>query len=147
MKTILVPIDFSDVTSRLIAAAEKLGLAFGSQLVLIHVSEPELDYVGLGPGAEGVGISVPRDFKAEQAKLDRWKGTLTSAGLETHALRVEGPAVEKILDEASRINADLIVVGSHGHGALYELLVGSVTSGILKRARCPVLVVPAIPGK
>ncbi|MEO8353471.1 MAG: universal stress protein, partial [Chthoniobacteraceae bacterium] len=39
--------------------------------------------------------------------------------------------------------ADMIVMGSHGHGSFYELLVGSVTSGVLRDARCPVLVVPA----
>jgi len=37
----------------------------------------------------------------------------------------------------------MIVMGSHGHGALYELLVGSITQGVLKAAKCPVVVVPA----
>jgi nucleotide-binding universal stress UspA family protein len=50
--------------------------------------------------------------------------------------------VESIVAEAQRLNADMIVVGSHHHGALYNLVVGSVTGDVLKRAKCPVLVVP-----
>ena len=59
------------------------------------------------------------------------------------ALHIQGSLVEKILTSAETHAADLIVMGSHGHGALYELLVGSVTSGVLHGAKCPVLVVPA----
>ena len=50
--------------------------------------------------------------------------------------------VEVILDEANKLNIDLIVVGSHGHGAVYHLMVGSVSQGVLHQSTCPVLVVP-----
>ena len=64
-------------------------------------------------------------------------------GTEVLAFHIQGPIVDKVLDEADKHGADLIVVGSHGHGALFEFLVGSVTSGILRASKCPVLVVPA----
>jgi len=51
--------------------------------------------------------------------------------------------VDKILREAREQNAGLIVMGSHGHGALYELLIGSVTQGVMKSAQCPVVIVPS----
>ncbi|HDY68944.1 MAG TPA: universal stress protein [Candidatus Scalindua sp.] len=47
-----------------------------------------------------------------------------------------------ILDESSKLKIDLIVVGSHGHGAVYHLIVGSVSEEVLQRSSCPVLVVP-----
>jgi nucleotide-binding universal stress UspA family protein len=50
---------------------------------------------------------------------------------------------EEILNQADELNADLIVMGTHGHGAMYNLLVGSVTKGVLKRSTRPVLLVPA----
>lgn len=49
---------------------------------------------------------------------------------------------EEILDQANELNADLIVMGTHGHGAMYNLLVGSVTKGVLKHSTWPVLLVP-----
>ena len=50
--------------------------------------------------------------------------------------------VEAIVEEAQRLKADMIIVGSHHHGTFYNLIIGSMTSGVLKRAGCPVLVVP-----
>jgi nucleotide-binding universal stress UspA family protein len=58
-------------------------------------------------------------------------------------VQVVGSPVQHITSEAERTEADYIVMGSHGHTALYELLVGSTTHGVLKRAHCPVVIVPA----
>jgi nucleotide-binding universal stress UspA family protein len=140
MKTILVPVDFSDVTPRVVGAAQTMARAFGSRIILLHVAEPEPDFVGFEPGPQTVRIGVARDFQAEHRQLEALKSTLT---VEALALQIQGPLVQKILEEAARHAVELIVMGSHGHGAFYELLVGSVTSGVLKSAPCPVLVVPS----
>lgn len=50
------------------------------------------------------------------------------------------PAV--ILDEAAKHHADFVIMGSHGHGKLYDFLVGSTASGLIKQARCGVIVIP-----
>ena len=140
MKTILVPVDFSDTTNGVIEAAKKFATTFGSRVVLLYVSEPEPDFVGFEPGPMAVRQTVARDLKAEHQKVEELK---VSCGLpDVLALHIQGAAIEKILSIATEQNADLIVMGSHGHGALYELLVGSVTAGVLKEAKCPVLVVP-----
>jgi nucleotide-binding universal stress UspA family protein len=47
-----------------------------------------------------------------------------------------------VLSEAKRLHAELIVVGSHGHGLLYDALLGSVSADILRKSSLPVLVVP-----
>jgi nucleotide-binding universal stress UspA family protein len=143
MKTILVPVDFSDVTPRVIETARSLARAFSSRLVLLHISEPEPDFVGFEPGPMAVRTSVARDFKKEHHKLEELRTELANEPGSVLALHIQGPLVEKILDEASKQGADLIVMGSHGHGALFEFLVGSVTSGVLRAAKAPVVVVPA----
>jgi len=143
MKTILVPVDFSDVTPRVTEQAETLARTFGARLVLLHVSEPEPDFVGFEPGPVSVRSSVAQDFRKERQQLDTLRTNVAKDGVEVLALHIQGPLVEKILDEADAQSADLIVIGSHGHGALFELLVGSITSGVLRGAHCPVLVVPA----
>lgn len=143
MKTILVPIDFSDVTVRVLETAQQFARSFGSRIVLLHVAEPEPDLVGFEPGPQTVRVSVAHDMRVEHQQLEKLKQELVDAGFDTIALNVQGPTSEKIIREAATLGAELIVVGSHGHGALYELFVGSVTSGVLKHAPCPVLVVPA----
>ena len=51
--------------------------------------------------------------------------------------------METILEEAAKLNADLIILGSHGHGGLLRALLGSVCEGVLRKSILPVLIVPA----
>lgn len=143
MKTILVPVDFSDVTDLVVNEACTMAKALGARLVLLHISEPDPDFVGFEPGPLVVRTAVARDFKAEHRRIEELKAKTAPSGLEIAALHMQGPLVEKVLAQAREQGADMIVMGSHGHGSIYELLVGSVTSGVLREAKCPVLVVPA----
>ncbi len=143
LPVILVPVDFSDVTQRVLETAAGLAAQFKSRVVLLHVAEPEPDFVGFEPGPQTVRVAVARDFKAERQRLDELKQQVEALGIDALALQIQGPIADKILHEAAQQNASLIIIGSHGHGAIYNLLVGSVTSGVLKSAKCPVLVVPS----
>ena len=143
MKTILVPVDFSDVATQVLSVASSMAVAFGSRLVIIYVAEAEPDFVGFEPGPPSVRVSVARDLKTERHRLEEIKERLVAEGREAIAFTIQGSAVEKILQEARDQSAGLIVMGSHGHGALYELLVGSVTQGVIKGAHCPVVIVPS----
>ncbi|MEA3188747.1 MAG: hypothetical protein QOD99_2577 [Chthoniobacter sp.] len=143
MKTILAPVDFSDATPLVAAAAQKLAQAFGARIVLLHVVEPEPVFVGYETGPETIRIAVAGDVHQEHQQLEAVKASLP--GLDVIALQIQGPVAEKILHESVQQHADYIVLGSHGHGALYHLLAGSVTSAVLRRAGCPVLVVPVHP--
>lgn len=143
-KTILVPVDFSDVTTRVTGAARSLAAAFDGTLILLHVEEPQPDFVGFEPGA--VPIQVPQVAERDQAatrQLENLRAIVEEGGVRATAVHTEGAVVERILATAAEHSADLIVVGSHGHGSLYNLLVGSIASGVLKDAPCPVLVVPS----
>jgi nucleotide-binding universal stress UspA family protein len=144
MKTILVPVDFSDVTTQVVETARKFAAAFEGRLVVLNVAEPEPDFVGFEAGPPTVRVATARDFRVERQRLDDIKAKLLASGCDIIALHIQGPIVEKILHEAGEQQADLIVIGSHGHGAFYDLLVGSVTHGVIKDARCPVVVVPSV---
>jgi nucleotide-binding universal stress UspA family protein len=141
MKTLLVPIDFSDVTARVVEMAAALAKAFGSRVVLVHVAEPEPQFVGYDPGPLSVRMAVAEDLHADQPRLEALKKEFGEA--EVLALHVQGSIPGQILELAREHGAMLIVMGSHGHGALYHFLAGSVTTAILKDAPCPVLVVPS----
>jgi nucleotide-binding universal stress UspA family protein len=143
MDTILVAVDFSSVTEAVIDAAVGVSRAFDSSVYLLHVEPPEPDFVGYEAGPETVRETIAGKIRQEHRMLQELEGAPWHDRNKVSALLIQGPTVEKILQEQERLNADLIVMGSHGHGALYSLLVGSVAEGVLRRADCPILVVPS----
>jgi nucleotide-binding universal stress UspA family protein len=141
MKTILVPVDFSDVSDKVVETASTLAAAFGSKIILLHVAEPEPEFVGYDPGPLTVRVAVATDIHADQKRLEALKEKFGKS--DVLALQVQGSSPDEILKLARNHAADLIVMGSHGHGPLYHLFVGSVTNAVLKDAPCPVMVVPS----
>jgi nucleotide-binding universal stress UspA family protein len=79
--------------------------------------------------------------------LQKQAASLRDSGVEVTALLLQGPTVESILNQSEKLKADWIVVGSHGHGALYHVWMGSVGQGLIHRAGCPVVVVPRTAGE
>lgn len=143
MKQILVPIDFSDVTGRVVGEVRRMATLTGAAITMVHVAAPNPDFVGFEPGPASVRDSVAQHMREEHRQLQAIEKELKRDGFVVTALLIQGYPVEKILMEAGRIKADLIVMGSHGHGLLRHLVVGSVTDGVLRKAPCPVLIVPA----
>jgi nucleotide-binding universal stress UspA family protein len=68
---------------------------------------------------------------------------LRGDGIETTALTIRGPTAATILSEATRLGVELIVMATHGRGAVFDLLVGSVSHAVLRETHVPVLLVPA----
>lgn len=147
MSGILVPVDFSTGTDSIIREAENLAKKVQQSLILLHVAAPNPDFVGYETGPETVRQQVAERFREEHRTLQDIKDKLSSRGIDAEALLVQGPTVEKILSEQKRLGADWIVIGSHGHSAVYDLLVGSVAEGILRHTTCPVIVIPCQQGR
>jgi len=139
---ILVAVDLSPASAEVIRVARRVAGATGSKVFVIHCAEPEPDFVGYDAGPEVVRDQVAAEFHREHKAVQDLAGSLRDAGIDATALLIRGPTVETTLQEAERIEAELIIVGSHGRGAVYDLLVGSYSSGILRRSMAPVLVVP-----
>lgn len=139
---ILVAVDLSAATARVIQVAERIARPMSGKVWVLHVAEPEPDLVGYDAGPEVVRDQVAHELRDEHRAVQAHAETLRTAGIEATALLVRGPIVETVLEEAKRLEADLLIVGSHGFGAIYDLLVGSASRGILKDTDIPVLVVP-----
>ncbi len=95
----------------------------------------------------GPGVVTPVDpgplREAAEERLQSIVAAVAGERAETvERVLVEGPAGDAILDNAR--DAELIVVGTHAHGALAELILGSVSHHVVKHARCPVVVVPPV---
>jgi len=151
MKRILVPIDFSDATPPVIDLARQLAKGLDAEIHLVHVKELT---AAAAPGALGYGLAgmpelapmpgmpIPED-EDQKSKLAQWQREIAQDGIKVSLHEPTGTVAEEILNQADVLHADLIVMGTHGHGAMYNLLVGSVTKGVLKHSRRPVLLVPA----
>jgi len=143
---ILVPIDFSDCAKTVLETAARLAEAFDGKLWVVHVAAPDPDFVGFEVGPQTVRDQRARDLREEHRLLQAEADALRDRGIEATALLLEGPTVEKILEEAERLDVDGIVIGSHGHGAAYRLLLGSVSESILRHTRVPLTIVPCSRG-
>ena len=161
MKRILVPIDFSDATPRVIDLARQLAKGLDAEIHLVHVKELS---AAAAPGTLGYGLAgmpelapmsgvpipvfdtmsqpIPED-EDQKSKLAQWQKEIAQDGIKVSLHEPTGTVAEEILNQADVLQADLIVMGTHGHGAMYNLLVGSATKGVLKHSKRPVLLVPA----
>lgn len=146
MKKLLVPVDFSDTQGRLIAAAEAEAKIRGASLCLLHVIEPAAEVAGFETDPEMMRLRIGQDLEAEEriesARLKELAKEIETRGITCASVVRFGLPADEILSAATEHGADLVVMGSHGHGALYHLFAGSVVTGVLKRTPCPVLVVP-----
>jgi nucleotide-binding universal stress UspA family protein len=140
---VLVAVDFSPVTQQVLATVRQIAATMPAQLRLVHVAPPDPAFVGYEAGPAVVRGQVAAEHRERHQQLQRLAEELRAAGVETTALLLQGPTVDALLAEAERLAADLVVLGSHGHGAVHDLLVGSVSEGVVRRSKRPVLLVPA----
>jgi nucleotide-binding universal stress UspA family protein len=143
MKNILVPLDLSPSGDRVVHTAAELAGPLGAKLWLVHVAAPDPDFVGFKAGPHYVREQRADVLRKEHVELQAMADRLRLKGITAEALLVQGPTTETLLDEAERLKADLIVMGSHGRGALYKAFVGSTSEQVLAGSKVPVLVVPS----
>lgn len=142
MKNILVPIDFSDLSGRVIELTGDLAQAFGSTVRLLHVAAPDPSIASAKTWPQEVRDELAKELVTEHDELEALAARLKARGIETKTLLARGEVAETVLDYAARTGCDLIVLGAHRRGALAELLPGSVVKSVLRRTTCPVMVLP-----
>jgi nucleotide-binding universal stress UspA family protein len=142
MKRILIATDGSPSAQEAVAFGLELAADQDAVATFVFVV-PAFDVVPTG----GFGLTASMPHKvtdAEYEPLERARDQAEGAGVAAHARLLRGEAVDEIVAFADVIDADLIVVGSRGHGTLASTLLGSVSRGVLHEARRPVLVVRGI---
>lgn len=139
VKTILVPVDFSDSSKQVLACAVAYARQFEAALELLYVVAP---YYAFDPN----GLTGYQDLEAE---------SITGAKKALHDLAHEkvppilscqiqvrcGRVVTEICDAAREISADLIIISTHGYTGLKHVAFGSTAEGVVRLAPCPVLTV------
>jgi nucleotide-binding universal stress UspA family protein len=140
IQKILVPTDFSAHADEAFRVAHRLAKATGASVVAFHVAAPPAVVTAEGPS--------PADVRDEKGK-NLWGGLLAlqardpQVRVEHEVIVAEKPTVAHLLDLLEKRGCDLIVMGTHGRSWLKQRLFGSVTEEVIRRARCPVMVVKA----
>ena len=147
---ILVPLDGSEHSLEALEEAVQIAKKFSGNITLIHVYSvqpimmPEPSTMGslsipIITGAE-VSMMIEATKKLGNKILDDGEQRVKTSEIRIEKMLVEGHAVEEIVNVANQGNFDLIVIGARGVSHMREMLLGSVTDGVIHHARCPVLV-------
>jgi nucleotide-binding universal stress UspA family protein len=147
IKSILCPVDFSDVSHHALEHAVMLARWYHANLFVLHVHRLAMPVTGIGPYvAEMMKPAVLTEGERSQL-LRTLKDLVESAragGLPVEILLDEGLNVAHAVEErAQSLSADLITLGAHGRTGFQRLVLGSVAERVLRVARCPVMTVPA----
>jgi nucleotide-binding universal stress UspA family protein len=145
MKTLLVAIDFSPISTKVIAGASELASAMNAKVVLLNVLEPVAAYVPVGAAMDVITAPVPMeppDLNLVKERLEKDAQPLRNKGIAVETIATVALPVDEILEQAKETGASMIVLGSHGHGAAYQLFSGSVVTSVLHKAIIPVTVIP-----
>ena len=151
---ILVPLDGSELSEKLLPVVQELAHSANATIHLISVVSryPEVE-ASRGAGDLSIGSVesdremarrlVERQITRSEEYLKRLAAQMGSVGLEVKTAIQEGAAGEQIIEYAKDNSIDLIAMSSHGHSGLRRLLLGSVTDRVVRSGEVPVLVLPA----
>ena len=136
---VLIGIDQSPLGARALEAGVALAEACGAELGLVYVLDPRLFAGAQGGAPPG---EVRSEFERAGRELLATAATRAREGPAPWQFVAWGAPADEIVGAARAWRADLIVLGTHGRSGVSRLLMGSTAEGVLRRASCPVLVVP-----
>lgn len=136
IKRILAPVDFSETSDKSFDYALSLARAFEAEVIAMHVLQEPILYQP----------HTAQEFRDEfeksiQSHLDALLNRHTCEGVEISTAMKQGAPFLEIVQFAQASDCDLIVIGTHGHGPIQNMLLGSCVDKVVRKAHCPVLVV------
>lgn len=149
---ILVPLDGSEHSLRAVEIAIQIAKKFDGQITLLHVYAVDVRPIVMPEPTTltppSVPIMAPADFskvveaarKAGNTILANGENKVKAEGVQTETLLKEGHTVQEVLETAKDGKFNLIVMGARGVSKIREILLGSVSDGVIRNAPCPVLV-------
>ncbi|MDR2122845.1 MAG: universal stress protein [Flavobacteriaceae bacterium] len=142
MKSIIVPVDFSESTKYIIEEAIYYAKATQSKVYLLHVASLDLGFVIGDIGFQYLPELEEAGMKEETNELIKCEELLKKAGVDVEIIIKQGTPADIILKETAAKNANLIIMSSHGRGVFLEVILGSVSKNVIQKSKVPVLIVP-----
>ena len=142
IRNILAAVDFDDTATQLLSYGERMAEKFGAKLWIVHVAAPDPDFVGYEPGPQYIRDTQADELRGDHKKLQDLCDSFIGTSVDAEALLIQGSTVETLLEEMNKLKADLLIVGSHRHSLLYNILSESVSSKLFDRVNIPLLAIP-----
>jgi nucleotide-binding universal stress UspA family protein len=139
---VLIAVDQSEHAQSLLDATVRLLQAALGEVWLLHVAEPDPDFVGYEMEPTVMRDQLAEGFHREHRQLQAMAEALRGQGIAATALLIQGETVKTIVQQAEKLKADLIVVGASGHGLWHHFLAGEVSQASLQASGRPLLVMP-----
>jgi nucleotide-binding universal stress UspA family protein len=137
---ILIGMDDSKFSEDVIRSVVGQFRTENTEVLVIHVLQP-VEPVAPPEMAQGYAPELEDQKKPAHALVERGADELRKVGFKTYTAVEIGDVRESILDAAAKWDADLIVIGSHGHRGIKSFLWGSVAEAVARDAKCSVEIV------
>ncbi len=142
---ILLAVDGSVCSDRATALVASLTLPPGSAVRVVAVLQPFVDalalsYAAAGDASSNLASEEEQDARRLREAIGRAETAVRRDGMIVDGFLVRGRPASSIVDEASGMGSDLVVVGSRGHGTISTMVLGSTAAEVVDHAPCPVLV-------
>jgi nucleotide-binding universal stress UspA family protein len=138
---LLVCVDLDIETAPIVEAAVRLAGA-GGELHLLHVAEPEPEFVGNRVDTPELREIIANKIRDAHRAVEALASDLVAKGVNATAHLARGAVPATILERAERLDASAIVIGSSREHRLRHLVQGSITDAVLRKATLPIVVVP-----
>ena len=142
MKNILLALDLEPTDKSLLKHAKKLAAKLEAKVWPVHIAAPEPDFVGYDVGPQYIRDTRADELKAEHKQLQQVMADFKKLGIESEALLIQGPTIEMLEKEVEKLQIDLLIMGAHKHGFLYEAFVGHTSVKLIKNLRIPIMTIP-----
>lgn len=148
MKKVIITVDYNPNSEIVVNKGYELAKMMNAKVCLLHVLS-DVRYYGMEyqpfMGYEGYAFPVDYDIQDEFVKvaqdyLEKTKTHLEGDNVSTKLL--EGDTANKILEYSDEWGADLVIMGTHSHGTLERIFLGTVASSVLEKTKIPVYLVP-----
>ncbi len=140
MKNILVAYDFSDDSNKAVQQAIIIAEKFHSHIWLLHVADPEPEFIGFESGPHTTRDQVALELRTEHKELQKTAALLKNSYENITPILVQGSTVETILSQADKTNSDIIFIGSKSKNTLETIFIGSTSEQVVKRAKKTIMI-------
>ncbi|MGO4708455.1 universal stress protein [Chryseobacterium sp. 2TAF14] len=142
MINIILPVDFGEKTDQLVDGAVKFAKEVNGRICLIHVAPTDIGFAIGDMGYQYFPEVEENEIREELVLLNKINQRVLAQDVDCEHILKQGIAKDIILEYSDLKNASYIVMGSHGRSGIYDVFVGSLTKGLTKSSKIPVLVLP-----